>query len=144
MLPNIAPGPEIGLPGRILAGPLLGKHRNRPSLLQLEQPFHILDFFGSDHLNRHDTSLVCLRGHFPLHSTPFLEPDPFDRIPGPSLAGNRPNTAKPKTMILIIRFVSAPRKRAWGGLPLGTAGGPVGAAQTPKTDDFRSFKKLVH
>ncbi len=31
MLRNSASGPEIGLPGRILAGLLTGKHRNRPS-----------------------------------------------------------------------------------------------------------------
>ncbi len=31
MLRNSAPGPEIGLPGRILAGLRLGKDRNRPS-----------------------------------------------------------------------------------------------------------------
>ncbi len=31
MLRNNASGPEIGLPGRILAGLLQGKHRNRPS-----------------------------------------------------------------------------------------------------------------
>ncbi len=31
MLPNGASGPEIGLPGRILAGLLPGRHRNRPS-----------------------------------------------------------------------------------------------------------------
>ncbi len=31
MLRNNASGPEIGLPGRILAGLLPGKHRNRPS-----------------------------------------------------------------------------------------------------------------
>ena len=31
MLRNSASGPEIGLPGRILAGLLPGKHRNRPS-----------------------------------------------------------------------------------------------------------------
>ncbi len=28
---NSASVPEVGLPGRILAGPLPGKHRNRPS-----------------------------------------------------------------------------------------------------------------
>ncbi len=31
MLCNSASGPEICLPGRVLAGPLPGKHRNRPS-----------------------------------------------------------------------------------------------------------------
>ena len=31
MLRNIASGPEIGLPGRVLAGLLPGQHRNRPS-----------------------------------------------------------------------------------------------------------------
>ncbi len=31
MLRNSASGPEIGLPGRILAGLLPGKNRNRPS-----------------------------------------------------------------------------------------------------------------
>ncbi len=31
MLSNIASRPEIGLPGRILAGVLPGRHRNRPS-----------------------------------------------------------------------------------------------------------------
>jgi hypothetical protein len=31
MLRNNASGPEIGLPGRILAGLLPGKHRSRPS-----------------------------------------------------------------------------------------------------------------
>ncbi len=44
-----------------------------------------------------------------MRSTPFLEPDPLERLRGSSLAGNRPETTNTKIRMLISSLSATKR-----------------------------------
>ncbi len=62
------------------------------SYLRLVTHFKSLINYGSGPENGHETALELVSGANRVRSAPFFEPDPLERVSGPSSAGNRPKT----------------------------------------------------